>query len=49
MYISVLSCTAGLFLVLTLYVGVALDRLSVSDLLRNNVYAYAISVFQLSL
>ena len=49
MNVSVLSCAAGLLLVLALYVGVALDGLSVSDLLRNNVYADTISVFQLSL
>ena len=49
MNVSVLTCAAGLLLVLALYVRIALDGLSVSDLLRNNVYAYAVSVFQLSL
>ena len=49
MNITVLSCTAGLLLVLTLNVGVTLDGLSVSDLLRNYIYAYSVSVFELSL
>ena len=49
MNISVLSCTAGLLLMLTLNIGLTLDGLSVSDLLRNYIYAYAVSVFELSL
>ena len=48
-YITVLSCTAGLLFVLALYVGVTLDGLSVCDLLRNYVYAYAVSVLELGL
>ena len=47
--VTVLTCTAGLLLVLTLNIGVALNRLSVSDLLRYYVNRNAISVLELSL
>ena len=49
MNVTILSCTAGLLLMLTLNIGVALDGLSVSDLLRYYIYGYSVSVLQLSL
>ena len=47
MNVTVLAGTAGLFLMFTLYVGIAFDGLSVCDLLRNSLDADAESVFQL--
>ena len=49
MNITVLACSAGLLLMLTLNIGVTLDGLSVCDLLRYYVNGNAISVLELSL
>ena len=48
MNVAVLSGTAGLLLVLALYVGLTLDGLTISDLLRNYVYSYAVFILKLS-
>ena len=47
MNVAVLSGTAGLLLVLALYVGLSLDGLAVCDLLRNYVYGYAVFILKL--
>ncbi len=47
MNVAVLSGTAGLLLVLALYVGLSLDGLAVCDLLRNYVYSYAVFILKL--
>ena len=49
MYVTVLSCTTGLLLVLTLYVGVAADCFAISDFLRNGLNLYSESVLKLVL
>ena len=47
MNVTILSGTAGLFLVLALYIGLSLDCFAVSDLLRNYVYSYAVFILKL--
>ena len=47
MNVSVLTGSAGLFFVFSLYVGSSLDSLSVGYLLRDGLHFYAESVFQL--
>ncbi len=48
MNISVLTGSAGLFFVFSLYVRSSLDSLSVGYLLRNSLHFYAESVFSLA-
>ena len=47
MYIAVLACAAGLLLVFSLYIGLAFNCFSVSDLLIGEFYGYAEFFFQL--